>query len=288
MEGDKPLIKAGSMRAILFAVTFLVLIIIANKITDKLIENINPKNQNTGEIYNLSELFLPVRMIILLAISVLTVYFFQKKIDKQNLISHGFQLKNNLSHAVVGFALGLLLSGTGTFILIGNHNLQWTGIEYNTIALLTGFGVMVMVAFSEELVFRGYILSNLLLSMNKWMALIYSALIFTLFHISNPGINILAIVNIFLAGLLLGINYIFTKNLWYSLLFHFAWNFYQGSILGYKVSGISLQPLLAQQLTGQSIMTGGTFGFEGSVVTSVLTLISISLLAWTYTKRYEA
>jgi len=288
MEGDKPLIKAGSMRAILFAVTFLVLIIIANKITDKLIENINPKNQNTGEIYNLSELFLPVRMIILLAISVLTVYFFQKKIDKQNLISHGFQLKNNLSHAVVGFALGLLLSGTGTFILIGNHNLQWTGIEYNTIALLTGFGVMVMVAFSEELVFRGYILSNLLLSMNKWMALIYSALIFTLFHISNPGINILAIVNIFLAGLLLGINYIFTKNLWYSLLFHFAWNFYQGSILGYKVSGISFQPLLAQQLTGQSIMTGGTFGFEGSVVTSVLTLISISLLAWTYTKRYEA
>jgi len=288
MEGDKPLIKAGSMRAILFAVTFLVLIILANKITDKLIENINPKNQNTGEIYNLSELFLPVRMIILLAISVLTVYFFQKKIDKQNLISHGFQLKNNLSHAVVGFALGLLLSGTGTFILIGNHNLQWTGIEYNTIALLTGFGVMVMVAFSEELVFRGYILSNLLLSMNKWMALIYSALIFTLFHISNPGINILAIVNIFLAGLLLGINYIFTKNLWYSLLFHFAWNFYQGSILGYKVSGISLQPLLAQQLTGQSIMTGGTFGFEGSVVTSVLTLISISLLAWTYTKRYEA
>ena len=288
MEGDKPLIKAGSMRAILFAVTFLVLIILANKVTDKLIENINPKNQNTGEIYNLSELFLPVRMIILLAISVLTVYFFQKKIDKQNLISQGFQLKNNLSHAVVGFALGLLLSGTGTFILIGNHNLQWTGIEYNTIALLTGFGVMVMVAFSEELVFRGYILSNLLLSMNKWMALIYSALIFTLFHISNPGINILAIVNIFLAGLLLGINYIFTKNLWYSLLFHFAWNFYQGSILGYKVSGISLQPLLAQQLTGQSIMTGGTFGFEGSVVTSVLTLISISLLAWTYTKRYEA
>jgi len=276
------------MRAILFAVTFLVLIILANKVTDKLIENINPKNQNTGEIYNLSELFLPVRMIILLAISVLTVYFFQKKIDKQNLISHGFQLKNNLSHAVVGFALGLLLSGTGTFILIGNHNLQWTGIEYNTIALLTGFGVMVMVAFSEELVFRGYILSNLLLSMNKWMALIYSALIFTLFHISNPGINILAIVNIFLAGLLLGINYIFTKNLWYSLLFHFAWNFYQGSILGYKVSGISFQPLLAQQLTGQSIMTGGTFGFEGSVVTSVLTLISISLLAWTYTKRYEA
>jgi len=288
MEGDKPLIKAGSMRAILFAVTFLVLIILANKVTDKLIENINPKNQNTGEIYNLSELFLPVRMIILLAISVLTVYFFQKKIDKQNLISQGFQLKNNLSHAVVGFALGLLLSGTGTFILIGNHNLQWTGIEYNTIALLTGFGVMVMVAFSEELVFRGYILSNLLLSMNKWMALIYSALIFTLFHISNPGINILAIVNIFLAGLLLGINYIFTKNLWYSLLFHFAWNFYQGSILGYKVSGISFQPLLAQQLTGQSIMTGGTFGFEGSVVTSVLTLISISLLAWTYTKRYEA
>lgn len=276
------------MRAILFAVTFLVLIILANKVTDKLIENINPKNQNTGEIYNLSELFLPVRMIILLAISVLTVYFFQKKIDKQNLISHGFQLKNNLVHAMVGFALGLLLSGTGTFILIGNHNLQWTGIEYNTIALLTGFGVMVMVAFSEELVFRGYILSNLLLSMNKWMALIYSALIFTLFHISNPGINILAIVNIFLAGLLLGINYIFTKNLWYSLLFHFAWNFYQGSILGYKVSGISFQPLLAQQLTGQSIMTGGTFGFEGSVVTSVLTLISISLLAWTYTKRYEA
>ena len=287
MKEDKPVIKAGWVRAILFAVTFLVLIILANKATDKLTGNINPGNQETGELYNLSGLFLLIRVTISLAISVLTVYFFRKRIDKQNLISLGLRLRNNLTHAVVGLALGLLLSGIGTFILIGNHNLQWTGIDYNTVALLTGFGVMIIVAFSEELVFRGYILSNLMLSMSKWMALIYSALLFTLFHLSNPGINILALLNVFLAGLLLGINYIFTKNLWYGFLLHFAWNFYQGSILGYKVSGIPLQPLLEQQLTGRSILTGGAFGLEGSVVTTIVTLFSIPLLAWVYRKRYE-
>lgn len=115
---------------------------------------------------------------------------------------------------------------------------------------------MALVAFAEELVFRGYILNNLLQSMNKWTALIISSLLFTLFHLSNPDISLLALLNIFLSGLMLGINYIFTKNLWFAILLHFSWNFYEGPILGYKVSGLTLESLLQQELTGNPILTG--------------------------------
>jgi len=85
--------------------------------------------------------------------------------------------------------------------------------------------------------------------------------------------------------MLLGINYIFTKNLWYGIFFHVAWNFYQGSILGYKVSGVPLKSLFEQELNGNYLLTGGSFGFEGSVITSVLYLLAFLLLAWVYRRR---
>lgn len=281
----KPLLKHGWIRALLFALTFLVLIILSNIATDRLLGNLTAGKQEGASPNEMSGVFLLIKVAVSLFVCVITVYFFRKLIDKQHLLSLGLTLKNNFSHAVVGFSMGLILLGIGSMILIAGNNLQWTGINFNPNQLITGFVVMLIVAFAEELAFRGYILNNLLQSMNKWMALIYSALLFAVFHINNPGINVLALLNIFLAGMLLGINYIFTKNLWYGIFLHLAWNFYQGSVLGYKVSGIPLKSLLEQELNGNYLLTGGPFGFEGSVITSVLYLLAFLLLAWVYRRR---
>ncbi len=272
------------MRALLFALAFLMLTILSNIATDRLLGKLIAGKQEAAA-NEMPEVLLLIRVSIFLLVSVITVYFFRRLIDKQDIISLGLQLKNNVSHAVVGFTLGLLLLGIGTFVLIAGNNLQWTGIDFNANQLLTGCGVMVIVAFAEELAFRGYILNNLMLSTNKWMALIYSALLFAVFHLNNPGINILALLNVFIAGLLLGINYIFTKNLWYGIFFHFAWNFYQGAVLGYKVSGVPLKSLFEQELNGNHLLTGGSFGFEGSVITTILSLMAVLVMGWVYEKR---
>jgi membrane protease YdiL (CAAX protease family) len=84
-------------------------------------------------------------------------------------------------------------------------------VNFDAGSLLLGVAVMIVVAFVEELLFRGYLLNNLLQSVNKWGALSITAALFSLFHGSNPDISLFAVVNIFLAGILLGVNYIFTR-----------------------------------------------------------------------------
>jgi energy-coupling factor transporter transmembrane protein EcfT len=146
---------------------------------------------------------------------------------------------------------------------------------------------LVAVALIEELMFRGYLLNNLMHSLNKWLALLITAILFTLAHTDNPGVTILPVLNVFVAGVLLGINYIYTKNLWFSIFFHFIWNVFQGPVLGYDVSGIELQSLLQQNMEGPALLTGGAFGFEGSILCLALILLFTAWFAYAFSKRYK-
>jgi membrane protease YdiL (CAAX protease family) len=285
MTEVKPLVKYGWLRAVLLTLTYLVFIILSNIAMLRFVGQFDLGKQEAGDTNMRAGIFLLIRVSVSLLVTILTVYFFRRRIDKRSLLSLGLTLKNNLSNAAAGFFLALVLLGVGSLLLIAIKALQWKNIHFDLWQLLTGLVVMLIVAFSEELIFRGYILDNLMQSMNKWLALVYAALLFAIFHLSNPGMNILALINIFLAGLLLGINYIFTKNLWFGILFHFAWNFYQGPILGYKVSGISLQSLFEQELSGNHLLTGGQFGFEGSLIAGLLTLFTVLALGWMYERK---
>lgn len=217
--------------------------------------------------------------------SFITVAIFRKKIDKRSITSLGLQPGSHRASAATGFFLGLLLLGIGTFILIASKHLQWEDLQFNASQLFINAVLLLLVAFGEELVFRGYILNNLLQFTNKWIALAVSAVVFAVFHINNPGVNGLPLLNLFLAGLLLGINYIYTKNLWFGILLHFSWNFYMGCILGYKVSGLPFQSLFQQTLTGTALFTGGSFGFEGSVIASILYILAVLGTGYLYETR---
>ena len=145
----------------------------------------------------------------------------------------------------------------------------------------------ILVAFVEEIIVRGYVLSNLMESMNRWLALFISAVFFSIMHSGNPDITLMALLNIFVAGVLLGVNYIYTKNLWFAIFFHFAWNFFQGTIIGYHVSGLSIDTGLFEiYINGPDEITGGLFGFEGSAFALILQVIAIISLAMYYENRY--
>ena len=144
---------------------------------------------------------------------------------------------------------------------------------------------MALIAIIEEVVFRAYILNNLLQSLHKWAALGVSAAMFTLAHASNPGISTVAIGNLLLAGALLGINYIYTRNIWFAVFFHFSWNFIQGPVLGYTVSGLQLQGILHPDLKGPWWVPGGSFGLEGSFITTCLLALALLFLYIIYEKN---
>jgi CAAX protease family protein len=70
--------------------------------------------------------------------------------------------------------------------------------------------------------------------------------------------------------LALGITYVHTKNLWFPIFLHISWNYFQGPILGFEVSGMNIKSLINHDLLGSDLITGGKFGFEGSILLSFL------------------
>jgi membrane protease YdiL (CAAX protease family) len=172
--------------------------------------------------------------------------------------------------------LGTFLVTAGALIMYYMGVLNWNDIIYSGSDLVFNLGLLAMIAVSEELIFRGYVLRNLMKSFNKWIALGISAALFTIVHYSNQGIPVLGIINTFLGGLVLGISFILTRSLWLPIFFHLSWNFIQGPILGFRVSGLTFQSLLISQSTGKVFITGGEYGFEGSVICTILLAITVA------------
>lgn len=212
---------------------------------------------------------------------------FRLFIDKTSLTSLGFYLKGFLNDALLGALIAVVIITLGTIVLYYGGNLTIKNITFNFGNTICAVLLFVCVAFAEEIVFRGYILSGLMESMNRWLALAISAILFTLIHLANPDITLMAGINIFIAGILLGVNYIYTKNIWFAIFFHFAWNFFQGTVLGYHVSGIPIATgFLEIFTTGPNEIGGGPFGFEGSILAAILQVIAIAGLALMYEKKY--
>ncbi|MEO5592998.1 MAG: type II CAAX endopeptidase family protein [Chitinophagaceae bacterium] len=281
---NKPGIPYGWLRALLFVAFYLAVLVIAGLVIALIVK----KAPVTADKQIADQGIFYIAFIINAILSVAAVWLFRKIADRSSFESIGFAIDKNGSHAGAGFFLGIFLLCTGTCLLYFSKNLVWTDISFNGNDLFISFGLMVIVAFYEEIVFRGYILNNLLESVNKWLALIISAFIFALAHIANPGFSIVGAVNILLAGILLGLNYIYTKNLWFSIMLHFSWNFFQGPILGYEVSGMPLKSLLEHEMHGSKLLTGGKFGFEGSLIATLLYILAIGVFIWVYEKKYRA
>lgn len=135
-------------------------------------------------------------------------------------------------------------------------------------------------AYIEELVVRGILFRNIEDMLGSWLALTITAALFGLAHLFNPHATIVSALAIALeAGVLLGAAYMLTRRLWLAIGIHFAWNFVQGGIFGVAVSGVASEGILRGELLGPPILSGGSFGVEGSVVAVVVCLAaSVPLL----------
>lgn len=283
----KTLIPQGWLRVILFFILYAIITSLAIKGLVKISMTGLNKDSGKDAAVLVSEPPLVYAIVTVVAVvSFLLVLAFRVLLDRKSFYSLGISTKKTVTNSATGMFTGMLIVCAGTLFLYYNKNLEWTGITINPAHLFTGAVGMMIVAISEEIVFRGYILSNLLENINKWVALVVTSLLFAIMHGSNPNIDIISFVNIFLAGLLLGVNYLYTKNLWYAVLLHFTWNFLQGPVLGYEVSGMHLESLLHQTTTGNKLMTGGNFGFEGSMVATVLIVVFFLLYVVVYEKKY--
>lgn len=187
----------------------------------------------------------------------------------------------------LGILLAIVLYAAGFGISLLAGAVEIAGVVFSPSSLLISFVFFLLVAITEELALRGFVLERMLQGgVNKFWALFLSATLFSLIHIGNPNFNILSFINILLAGVLLGSSYIYTRNLCFPIALHWFWNWLQGPVLGYEVSGNKFcDGLLTLHLPETNLINGGTFGFEGSVLCTVLMVVGTGVILKVFRKN---
>ena len=143
--------------------------------------------------------------------------------------------------------------------------------------LLVGYFLqMLSVGFYEEFISRSYLIPNIKEGVTfssvspkaaTWIAILSSSALFGVGHLGNPEVSVFAIINIVGAGFMLALPYVLTGRLALSVGIHFSWNFFQGGIFGFRVSGIKpVRPLMDIHQGGNTLWTGGAFGPEGGAI----------------------
>ncbi len=225
----------------------------------------------------------------------LAAYISRKYIDKESLISLGLKMDKagaldlfygvfNSAIIMAGIYFTMLFTG-----LIEFKGLSWW-TENTDLNAQFSFAVLpiilailwklIVVAWWEELVFRGIILQNMIKGMGLLWAVIVSSLLFGLVHAGNPDATVISTLMIAIVTPQLIYAYLKTGQLWLPIGLHLGWNFFQASVFGYASSGQSDATLITQIPIGPDWLSGGAFGAEGSILVLPFTIISIFLIHW--------
>ena len=287
----EPRIKNGFLRAIIFMPLWLIIMGLVQSIGVVLImmaSGVDMANPDSAEALFSEMSFDSPVMLILTGFSLLgsfaALWVATKFIDRKPLMSIGLSVKDKANEMLIGLGFALAFIG-GLFLvlwLIGAINITgYVGFKPGVFIVSI---MLFMAAFDEELIFRGYILNNMMDSTsNRWIALAGSSLLFALLHSGNTNVwsTWVPMTELFAAGFILGISYTFTKNLWFPTFFHFGWNFFQG-LFGFEISGFNVDSwkIISHENTGNvpDIVSGGAFGIEGSVITLSCTIICTYLI----------
>ncbi|MCK5077366.1 MAG: CPBP family intramembrane metalloprotease, partial [Calditrichia bacterium] len=215
----------------------------------------------------------------------LIAWIFRKFIDKKPFISLGLDIKNYVGDFLKGFGWGVGIISFGFVALYFTGNIAITSIQFNFGSFIGYFVFFIIVALNEEIMVRGYMLNNLFDSMNKYIALFATAVLFGAMHMMNPGASLMSFINILLAGLILGIYYVHKQNLWFPIGMHLSWNFFQGPVWGFEVSGTNTTGILTLERLGHDLVTGGEFGFEASILATIIIAASTIAIHFQYKKQ---
>jgi uncharacterized protein len=234
------------------------------------------------------------RALMFLAITV-SVFVARRLVDRRTIASLGLVWNRQaMRDLVFGFLLSGLLLGLVFLIVWAAGWLRFEGFawQFDPWPVVLGwaavmFFVFVVVGWQEELVARGYWLQNISEGLDLAWGVSISAGLFALAHIANPNANLQSIVGLVAAGLFLSYGYLRTRQLWLPIGLHTGWNFFEGPVFGFPVSGIEFYRLVRHQVEGPEILTGGGFGPEAGLVVLPALLLG-TVLIYLYSKSNPA
>lgn len=201
-------------------------------------------------------------------------------IEKRSMISMGFRKQGWLMRYLKGYAIGaaMLLVCALILWLMGDLDFAFSK-KIPTLYILAFFVGFLIQGMSEEVLVRGYFMVSLSNRCHTAIAVGISSVAFAMLHLGNPGIGPLALLNLTLFGVFMGVYMLRTDDIWGACAIHSAWNFAQGNLVGIRVSGTSELPTVAvmHPLGENALFHGGDFGLEGGLVVTVMLLAVIAL-----------
>lgn len=203
-----------------------------------------------------------------------SIYIARRFLDKRTFTSLGLHPNpSTLKDILAGIAISGVMMGIIYLIQFAAGWLtplpsSWSAESPENVlaGLLSSAMVFTAVGFYEEILSRGYQLQNIEEGLNTFWAVSISSSIFGIFHIPNPNATWISTVGILAAGIFLAYGYLSTRQLWLPIGLHIGWNFFEGPIFGFPVSGLNTYQLLKNKITGPELITGGAFGPEAGLI----------------------
>jgi len=225
----------------------------------------------------------------------IAAYITRKYIDKESFISLGLKLdKMAVLDIFSGIIISAIIMTSIYFTMLLTGLIEFTGFSWWTDSsspdisfnlavmpiILAVLWELIVVAWWEELIFRGIIFQNMIKGMGLIWAVIISSILFGLVHAGNPDATLMSTLMIAIITPLLIYAYLKTGQLWLPIGFHLGWNFFQASVFGFASSGQTSPTMITQNPIGPDWLSGGAFGAEGSVLIIPFTIASIYLIHW--------
>ena len=163
-------------------------------------------------------------------------------------------------------------------------------------SMVSALVLFVCVGINEEMWMRGYLIPNIAEGIRGRKisprgavigALLLTAVVFGLMHAANPNASVVSALGIMFAGIVIGLPFVWTGSLAIPIGFHITWNFFQGVVFGFPVSGSTgYASFVAADQLGPEWWTGGAFGPEAGLLGMIALLVGIGMmyawLSWRY------
>ena len=227
------------------------------------------------------------RLLLPCGFSILAFFGWVRFIERRPIYTMGFKKENFFKKYIRGFVIGfsMLSLCVGIFSVFRGVTIDYSNSSIKGFSALSGILIVligwIVQGASEEIMVRGWLMPVIGVRYNAFLGIFVSSIIFGALHLGNDNIGVLPVINLVLFGVFAALYVIWEGGLWGICAVHTAWNWTQGNIFGFEVSGIipaggiliDLDPI-----KGKDLITGGTFGVEGGLACSAVLLIGIIIL----------
>lgn len=250
-----------------------------------------------GEFFMLFMLFLPkadtsfvkaiysnIEMILTFGGAIFFVFLWIRFVEKRSFSSIGFWKVQWMRQYLRGALIGFVFISIPVIVLVltGIVKLQMQQITATAIFGIVGSLIAFLIqGATEEIIVRGWLFPVISVRSRIWVGIIVTSFLFGFLHLLNPGITILSISNIILVGVFAAFYVLKDSSLWGICAWHSIWNWAQYNVYGFAVSGMTIYstPLFKPVTNGSEVLHGGSFGIEGSIITTIMLSIA-SIVLW--------